>query len=130
MNQFTAVMSYTKFLEFQVMLSNSHRELNHSNSKGMIDVAIKYADMLGDFIEIVESPKLRAKGVEIQSSLRTSAATYTKPKKAHIRQNKGGWIYHDPNVNEKRETLDDLFDSVDEYVIEVLRDFRNTRGIV
>ena len=130
MNQFTAVMSYTKFLEFQVMLSNSHRELNHSNPKGIIDVVIKYADLLGEFINMVESPKLRAKGAELQSSLRTSAATYTKPKKAHIRQNKGGWIYHDPNVNEKRKALDDLFDSVDEYVIEVLRDFRNTRGIV
>ena len=130
MNQFTAVMDYTKLLEMQVKLSNSHRELNHSNSKGMIDVTLKYVDILGDFIKMVESPKLRAKGAELQSGLRTSAATYTKPKKAHIRQNKGGWIYHDPNVNEKRETLDDLFDSVDEYVIEVLRDFRNTRGIV
>ena len=130
MNQFTAVMDYTKLLEMQVKLSNSHREINHTNSKGMIDVAIKYTEILGEFINMVESPRLRAKGAELQSGLRTSAATYVKPKKAHIRQNKGGWIYQDPGVNEKRKALDDLFDSVDEYVIEVLRDFRNTRGIV
>lgn len=131
MNQFAEAMKYKQLLEYQVALSNSHRELQFTNSKQMIEVSNKYSIILGEFINLLESPVSKARGIEIQSKLSTLTATY-KPKRTNaknLREYKGGWIYHDRTYSEKKLMAEKTFDEIDEFVIDALRDFRNARGI-